>query len=104
MRNPRNETLGSGNSKVHDGDGNGPERRCVLTGQIADRDDLVRLAISPDGDVLPDAQAKAPGRGAWIGVTRDELSAAVADGRLRGADKAERGDPPFRRAHAGRAG
>jgi predicted RNA-binding protein YlxR (DUF448 family) len=45
----------------------------------------VRLAISPDGLVLPDAAAKAPGRGAWIGVTRPELEQALAEGHLKKA-------------------
>ena len=43
------------------------------------------LALSPDGDVLPDALARAPGRGAWIGVSQTELEAAIANGKLRGA-------------------
>lgn len=79
MRNPHNESLGS------DITADGPERKCILSGERAARDALVRLAISPDGDVLPDAHAKAPGRGAWIGVTRAELEAAMAKGRLKGA-------------------
>ena len=41
-----------------------PERRCILTGEHAARDRLLRLAISPEGLVLPDPAAKAPGRGA----------------------------------------
>jgi predicted RNA-binding protein YlxR (DUF448 family) len=45
----------------------------------------VRLAISPDGDVLPDARARAPGRGAWIGASRAELEAALANGKLKAA-------------------
>jgi len=45
----------------------------------------VRLAVSPDGDVLPDALAKAPGRGAWIGVPRGELDDAFASGKLKAA-------------------
>jgi predicted RNA-binding protein YlxR (DUF448 family) len=49
------------------------------------RDDLVRLAISPEGQVLPDALARAPGRGAWIGVERNELETALANGKLKGA-------------------
>jgi predicted RNA-binding protein YlxR (DUF448 family) len=57
----------------------------VLSGLIAGRDDLVRLAISPDGEVLPDALARAPGRGAWIGVSRNELEAALASGKLKAA-------------------
>lgn len=79
MRIPRNERLGS------DITADGPERKCILSGESAARDALVRLAISPDGDVLPDAHAKAPGRGAWIGVTRAELEDAMARGRLKGA-------------------
>ncbi len=61
-----------------------PERRCILTGAVAARDGLLRLALSPDGVVLPDPLAKAPGRGAWIGVTRAELEMAMANGKLRG--------------------
>jgi predicted RNA-binding protein YlxR (DUF448 family) len=62
----------------------------VLSGRSGARDALVRLAISPEGPdgtaaVLPDALARAPGRGAWIGVSRPELDKAVADGKLKGA-------------------
>ena len=62
-----------------------PIRTCVLARAEAPREGLIRLALSPDGDVLPDVRAKAPGRGAWIGVGRGELDEAVAKGRLRGA-------------------
>jgi uncharacterized protein len=62
----------------------GPERRCILTGERADAASLVRLAISPDGLVLPDVRGKAPGRGAWLGVSGAELDAAGV-GKLRGA-------------------
>jgi predicted RNA-binding protein YlxR (DUF448 family) len=62
-----------------------PERKCILSGEHGAREALVRLAISPDGLVLPDVNAKAPGRGAWIGVSRAELEAAIAKGRLKGA-------------------
>jgi len=61
------------------------ERRCILSGERADPAHLVRLAISPDGDVLPDVRARAPGRGAWVGVSRAELEQAIGKGRLRGA-------------------
>ncbi|MFN3435248.1 MAG: DUF448 domain-containing protein, partial [Sphingomonas sp.] len=60
-------------------------RKCILTQDRDVRDNLVRLAIGPDGQVLPDVRAKAPGRGAWIGVTRAELEEAIAKKRLRGA-------------------
>lgn len=61
------------------------ERKCILSGDRADPETLIRLAIGPDGQVLPDIRAKAPGRGAWIGVTRVELEAALAKGKLKGA-------------------
>ena len=84
MRNPRNEPLGFPDT-AEAGLDSGPERRCILTGRTAPRDELVRLAVSPDGEVLPDALAKAPGRGAWIGVSRAELEEALASGKLKGA-------------------
>ena len=62
-----------------------PERKCILSGQHDERGNLIRLAVSPDGDVLPDVLARAPGRGAWIGVTRAELDLAMAKGKLKGA-------------------
>ena len=62
-----------------------PERKCILSGDHAARDALVRLAVGPDGEVLPDVRAKAPGRGAWIGVDRATLEAAQAKGKLKGA-------------------
>ncbi len=62
-----------------------PERKCILTGAHDARDNLIRLAISPEGAVLPDVRAKAPGRGAWIGVDRPTLEAAQAKGKLKGA-------------------
>jgi len=65
MRNPQNETPGLAEPEAHV-----PERTCVLTRRKATKDELIRLALSPDGEVAPDVRARAPGRGAWIGVTR----------------------------------
>ncbi len=62
-----------------------PERRCVLSGEHDSRGAMLRLAISPEGMVLPDPAAKAPGRGAWIGVSGRELEVALAKGSLKGA-------------------
>lgn len=81
MRTPRNEAV----SPDIDVDGAGPERTCILTRVHRPKDDLIRLAIGPDGTVAPDIRAKAPGRGAWISVTRKELDAAQAKGKLKGA-------------------
>lgn len=75
MRDPRNDPL-----EKHD-----PERTCILTRRKATKEQLIRLALSPDGEVAPDVRARAPGRGAWVGVTRAELDAANDKGKLKGA-------------------
>jgi uncharacterized protein len=62
-----------------------PERRCIITGDRGPRTGLIRLALGPDGCVAPDVRARAPGRGAWIGVDRAALEAAQAKGKLKGA-------------------
>lgn len=62
-----------------------PERTCVLTRRKGSKDDLIRLAVGPDGQVAPDVRARAAGRGAWISVSRAELDEAAAKGKLKGA-------------------
>jgi predicted RNA-binding protein YlxR (DUF448 family) len=84
MRNPHNDRVSSDNRET------GPERTCILSGEAAPRDALIRLAVSPPGPdgacvVLPDVHARAPGRGAWIGVSRQDLEKAQAKGKLKGA-------------------
>jgi uncharacterized protein len=120
MRNPHNEPLkhrrgppspsGEGLSRS--------ERKCILSGEHAARGVLIRLAISPEGQVLPDVNARAPGRGAWIGVSRRDLENALAKGKLKGAlgrafkgaalaipeDLAERIEIALRRAFTDRLG
>jgi predicted RNA-binding protein YlxR (DUF448 family) len=75
MRNPQNDPL-----EVRT-----PERTCVLTRHKAHKDQLIRLALGPDGTVAPDVRARAPGRGAWISVGKAGLAEAVANGKLKGA-------------------
>ena len=82
MRNPPNETR---ERITEQANAHVPERTCVLTRRKGTRDKLIRLALGPDGEVGPDVRARAPGRGAWISVSRAELDAANAKGKLKGA-------------------
>lgn len=83
MRTPRNDALAQADE---DGAaGHTPERTCVLTRRTADKAELIRLVLGPDGQIHPDVRAKAPGRGAWIGVPRPDLETAIAKGKLKGA-------------------
>jgi predicted RNA-binding protein YlxR (DUF448 family) len=125
MRFPHNEPLNPGIANPADGPVSSragrsaePERKCILTGRHDARAGLIRLALAPDGAVLPDVLARAPGRGAWIGVTRAELETALAKGKLKGAlarafkgaplaipaDLGERIEVALRRALADRLG
>ena len=62
-----------------------PERTCILSRRTAPKEELIRLALGPDGTVAPDVRGRAPGRGAWIGVGRAALDEANAKGKLKGA-------------------
>jgi predicted RNA-binding protein YlxR (DUF448 family) len=66
-------------------EGSQPERTCILSRRTDSRDTLIRLALGPDGSIAPDVRARAPGRGAWIGVDRPALEAAQAKGKLKAA-------------------
>jgi predicted RNA-binding protein YlxR (DUF448 family) len=83
MRTPRNDRIGETGRAGKRGQ-HAPERRCVVTGEVAPANRLVRLALGPDGTIAPDVLGKAPGRGAWIGVDRAALEAAQAKGKLKG--------------------
>jgi predicted RNA-binding protein YlxR (DUF448 family) len=67
------------------GDRHSPERTCILSRRKGTKEALIRLALSPENEVAPDVRARAPGRGAWIGVARAELDAANAKGKLKAA-------------------
>ena len=82
MRNKQNDPVATSASSPR---GEGSERTCILSRRTASRDELIRLALGPDGAVAPDVGARAPGRGAWVGVDRATLDAANAGGKLKGA-------------------
>lgn len=52
--------------------------RCIVTGEVKPRDELIRFVISPDGMVTPDLEAVLPGRGYWVTARHNELQRAVA--------------------------
>ncbi|CAA7619199.1 conserved hypothetical protein [Magnetospirillum sp. LM-5] len=56
----------------------GPERRCVVTGQVQPKAELLRFVVGPTGEVVPDIERKLPGRGIWLSPRRDVVNTAVA--------------------------
>ena len=48
----------------------GPERRCIASGESGPTDRLVRFVLDPEGRVTPDLAGRLPGRGAWLTADR----------------------------------
>ncbi len=59
------------------GDETGPLRRCLATGESRPVEGMVRFVIGPAGDVVPDLEARLPGRGMWLSAGRDMLNTAL---------------------------
>ena len=55
----------------------GPERKCIATGEVAPKRGLIRFVVSPDGVVVPDVLERLPGRGIWVSADRAALDLAV---------------------------
>jgi len=64
-------------SEMADGDQLGPQRRCIATGTVADKDALLRFVVAPTGELVPDLQQRLPGRGVYVAPTRGAIDAAV---------------------------
>ena len=55
-------------------------RRCIVSGEVLPEGRLVRFVAAPDGQVVPDIEAKLPGRGLWVRAERKAVEQAVAKG------------------------
>lgn len=64
-----------------------PQRRCLLTGQRADENSLLRFAIDAAGVVTPDPAHRLGGRGLWLAPAADAVATAAAKGMFARAAK-----------------
>jgi len=55
-------------------------RRCIVSGEVLPEGRLVRFVAAPDGQVVPDIEAKLPGRGMWVKSERKAVEQAAAKG------------------------
>ena len=51
-----------------------PQRRCIVSGEVRPKGELLRFVAGPDGKVVLDLSGKLPGRGLWI-VPREDILA-----------------------------
>ena len=65
------------------------ERRCIVSAEVLSEDRLIRFAVSPDGDIVPDVAATLPGRGIWVEATTKAVAAAVKKNLFAKAAKAQ---------------
>ena len=73
-----------GHPKDHE---DGPERKCIATGEVQPKFGLIRFVIGPEGQVAPDLMEKLPGRGIWVSADRAALDKAAAKGLFSRAAK-----------------
>ncbi|HEY9040316.1 MAG TPA: RNA-binding protein [Roseovarius sp.] len=66
-----------GQPKDHE---DGPERKCIATGEVQPKFGLIRFVIGPEGQIAPDLAEKLPGRGIWVAADRAALDKAATKG------------------------
>lgn len=69
-------------------------RRCIVTGEVRPREEMVRFVIAPDGTVTPDLEEKLPGRGYWVTARHNELHRAVVNDSFGRASRGSVRTPP----------
>ena len=68
-------------------------RRCIVSGEVLPEGRLVRFAIAPNCEVVPDVEAKLPGRGMWVRAEAKAIEQAAAKGLFaRAAGEAVKAD------------
>lgn len=66
-----------------------PERKCIVTGETGPKRGLIRFAVGPENQIVPDVFEKLPGRGIWVSADAGILDKAVKKGLFaRGAKQA----------------
>ena len=60
----------------------GPQRKCIITGKISDKADLIRFVASPDGELIADTDNKLGGRGVWVSAVRATIEHGISGNRF----------------------
>ncbi|QBF34099.1 RNA-binding protein [Thalassococcus sp. S3] len=56
----------------------GPDRKCIATGEVQPKHGLIRFVAGPEGQIVPDVLGKLPGRGVYVSSDRKALARAVS--------------------------
>ena len=72
----------------------GPLRRCLATGSIRPKEEMIRFVAGPLSELVPDLAAKLPGRGLWLSPDRDVVHTALTKGLFAKAARRKLTVPP----------
>lgn len=75
-------------------DEKGPNRRCIVSGLSKPAAGMIRFVVGPDGEIVPDVDAKLPGRGIWLSAARDMVNTALGKRLFAKAARAKVTAPP----------
>jgi len=89
--------------KLEETGGSARERRDIVSGEVLPDNRLLRFVADPDGNVVPDASAKLPGRGLWVEASKDAVNKAVEKKLFARAAKAQVAAAPDLAARAEKA-
>lgn len=56
------------------------ERKCIATGEVLPKANLIRFVVGPEATIYPDLAEKLPGRGIWVSAKRAAIDKAVKKG------------------------
>jgi predicted RNA-binding protein YlxR (DUF448 family)/ribosomal protein L30E len=65
-------------NKRSDDTGEASLRRCIASGQVRPKEDMLRFVVGPENDLVPDLEGRLPGRGLWLSADRDVVNTACA--------------------------
>jgi predicted RNA-binding protein YlxR (DUF448 family) len=60
----------------------GTSRKCIASGEVKDKSSLLRFVVTPDNMIVADVLEKLPGKGIWLGCSKDLLEKTLRDGLL----------------------
>lgn len=53
-----------------------PQRKCLVSNEMFDKTELVRVVRTPDKEVIVDTTGKANGRGAYLKLSKENIDSA----------------------------
>ena len=72
----------------------GPLRRCVVLRESGPKERMLRFALGPGRELIPDLTGKLPGRGMWLSAQADVLERALSRGAFQRAARGPVHTPP----------